>query len=65
MPVRLEPMEAPPPPLNSHQPGVVTSPLHDGAVFKGFQKSKGNCYDVVVELKVTTAAGAWVTLQCL
>lgn len=60
MPVRLEPMEAPPPPVNSRQPGVVTSPLHDGAVFKGYQKSKGNCYDVEVELKKVDLDSAYL-----
>ncbi|XP_037093603.1 uncharacterized protein LOC119113387 [Pollicipes pollicipes] len=60
MPVRSEGMEAPPPPLNSRQPGVVRSPLHDGSVFKGYQKSKGNCYDVEVELKKVDLDSAYL-----
>ncbi|XP_037093868.1 LOW QUALITY PROTEIN: glucose-induced degradation protein 4 homolog [Pollicipes pollicipes] len=60
MPVRSEGMEAPPPPLNSRQPGVVRSPLHDGSSFKGYQKSKGNCYDVEVELKKVDLDSAYL-----
>jgi len=42
----------PPPPANSSQPGVTTSLLYTGSKFVGQQKSKGNCYEVVVNLQV-------------
>ena len=42
-----------PPPANSHQPGVTRSLLYNGSRFQGYQKSKGNCYDVEVVLQVT------------
>lgn len=45
----------PPPPINTQQPGVVTSLLYSGSKFRGYQKSKGNSYDVEVVLQV----GAW------
>lgn len=40
------------PPINTHQPGVVTSLLYSGSKFRGHQKSKGNSYDVEVVLQV-------------
>lgn len=42
----------PPAPINTHQPGVATSLLYSGAQFRGYQKSKGNSYDVEVVLQV-------------
>lgn len=50
MPVRLE--LDPPPPANSTQPGVATTFLYSGAKFQGYQKSKGNSYEVEVVLQV-------------
>ncbi|XP_056143640.1 glucose-induced degradation protein 4 homolog isoform X2 [Lampris incognitus] len=38
----------PPAPINTRQPGVATSFLYSGSQFRGFQKSKGNSYDVEV-----------------
>ena len=52
MPVRLE--IDPPPPANSTQPGVATTLLYSGAKFQGYQKSKGNSYEVEVVLQVLT-----------
>lgn len=43
----------PPPPINTQQPGVITSLLYSGSKFRGYQKSKGNSYDVEVVLQVT------------
>lgn len=43
----------PPAPINTHQPGVATSLLYSGSQFRGYQKSKGNSYDVEVVLQVT------------
>lgn len=43
----------PPPPINTQQPGVVTSLLYSGSRFRGHQKSKGNSYDVEVVLQVS------------
>lgn len=37
---------------NSKQVGVNGSPLSSGSIFKGFQKSKGNSYEVEVVLQV-------------
>lgn len=45
----------PPPPINTQQPGAVTSLLYSGSKFRGHQKSKGNSYDVEVVLQV----GMW------
>ena len=42
----------PPAPINTHQPGVTTSLLYSGSQFRGYQKSKGNSYDVEVVLQV-------------
>ena len=42
----------PPVPANALQPGVTTSLLYSGSKFTGHQKSKGNSYDVVVNLQV-------------
>lgn len=50
MPVRVD--ITPPPPANSKQPGITKSLLYNGSKFKGYQKSKGNSYDVEVVLQV-------------
>lgn len=42
----------PPSPINTYQPGVATSLLYSGSQFRGYQKSKGNSYDVEVVLQV-------------
>lgn len=42
----------PPAPINTLQPGVATSLLYSGSQFRGYQKSKGNSYDVEVVLQV-------------
>uniref|UniRef100_A0A8P4GT31 Glucose-induced degradation protein 4 homolog n=1 Tax=Dicentrarchus labrax TaxID=13489 RepID=A0A8P4GT31_DICLA len=52
----------PPPPINTQQPGVVTSLLYSGSRFRGHQKSKGNSYDVEVVLQVGLWSG-YCTLQ--
>uniref|UniRef100_A0AAQ5ZR19 GID complex subunit 4 homolog n=2 Tax=Amphiprion TaxID=80969 RepID=A0AAQ5ZR19_AMPOC len=41
----------PPAPINTYQPGVATSLLYSGSQFRGYQKSKGNSYDVEVVLQ--------------
>ncbi|XP_011476530.1 glucose-induced degradation protein 4 homolog isoform X2 [Oryzias latipes] len=41
----------PPAPVNTHQPGVATSLLYSGSQFRGYQRSKGNSYDVEVVLQ--------------
>ncbi|XP_068192513.1 glucose-induced degradation protein 4 homolog isoform X2 [Antennarius striatus] len=41
----------PPVPINTHQPGAATSLLYSGSQFRGYQKSKGNSYDVEVVLQ--------------
>jgi len=51
MPVKVE--IDPPPPVNSHQPGITTSLLYNGSKFQGYQKSKGHKYDVEVVLQVS------------
>lgn len=50
MPVRVDPTL--PPPANSKQPGITKSLLYNGSKFQGFQKSKGNSYEVEVVLQV-------------
>lgn len=50
MPVRVD--ITPPPPANSKQPGITKSLLYNGSKFQGFQKSKGNSYEVEVVLQV-------------
>ncbi|CAD7091129.1 unnamed protein product [Hermetia illucens] len=49
MPVRDE--IVPPPPANSKQIGVTKTLLYNGSKFQGYQKSKGNSYDVEVVLQ--------------
>lgn len=41
---------------NSKQIGVNKSLLYNGSRFKGFQKSKGNSYEVEVILQVSEAS---------
>ncbi|XP_014889140.1 glucose-induced degradation protein 4 homolog isoform X3 [Poecilia latipinna] len=41
----------PPAPINTQQPGVATSLLYSGAQYRGYQRSKGNSYDVEVVLQ--------------
>lgn len=50
----------PPPPINTQQPGVVTSLLYSGSKFRGHQKSKGNSYDVEVVLQVGLRTGYFI-----
>lgn len=42
----------PPPLLNSYQLGIAHSMLYSGSKFGGYQKSKGNSYEVEVILQV-------------
>ncbi|KAM4716467.1 glucose-induced degradation protein 4 homolog isoform 2-T2 [Anableps anableps] len=44
----------PPAPINTYQPGVATSLLYSGAQYRGYQRSKGNSYDVEVVLQHVT-----------
>ncbi|XP_020788714.1 glucose-induced degradation protein 4 homolog isoform X2 [Boleophthalmus pectinirostris] len=41
----------PPAPINTHQLGISTTLLYSGSRFRGHQKSKGNAYDVEVDLQ--------------
>ncbi|TWW81508.1 glucose-induced degradation protein 4 homolog [Takifugu rubripes] len=50
----------PPPPINTQQPGVVTSLLYSGSKFRGYQKSKGNSYDVEVVLQHVTMEDSYL-----
>ncbi|KAM6897752.1 glucose-induced degradation protein 4 homolog [Xenentodon cancila] len=50
----------PPPPINTRQPGVVTSLLYSGSKFRGHQKSKGNSYDVEVVLQHVTMEDSYL-----
>ncbi|XP_063328741.1 uncharacterized protein gid4 [Pelmatolapia mariae] len=50
----------PPAPINTHQPGVATSLLYSGAQFRGYQKSKGNSYDVEVVLQHVTVEDSYL-----
>ncbi|KAK5622955.1 hypothetical protein CRENBAI_021757, partial [Crenichthys baileyi] len=50
----------PPPPINTKQPGVVTSLLYSGSKFRGHQKSKGNSYDVEVVLQHVTMEDSYL-----
>lgn len=50
----------PPPPKNCQQPGVARSLLYSGSKFQGYQKSKGNCYDVEVELQHVDLENSYV-----
>ncbi|KAM6957045.1 glucose-induced degradation protein 4 homolog [Aplochiton taeniatus] len=50
----------PPPPINTYQPGVATSLLYSGSQFRGYQKSKGNSYDVEVVLQHVTMEDSYL-----
>ncbi|XP_071319435.1 uncharacterized protein [Trachinotus anak] len=50
----------PPAPINTYQPGVATSLLYSGAQFRGYQKSKGNAYDVEVVLQHVTVEDSYL-----
>lgn len=52
----------PPAPINTHQPGVATSLLYSGSQFRGYQKSKGNAYEVEVVVQVKFQLACWLTL---
>ncbi|XP_013870322.1 glucose-induced degradation protein 4 homolog [Austrofundulus limnaeus] len=41
----------PPAPINTCQPGVTVSLLYSGSQYRGYQRSKGNSYDVEVVLQ--------------
>lgn len=55
----------PPAPINTHQPGVATSLLYSGSQFRGYQKSKGNAYEVEVAVQVNFQTRACPHLACL
>ncbi|KAF6717502.1 Glucose-induced degradation-like protein 4 [Oryzias melastigma] len=50
----------PPAPVNTHQPGVATSLLYSGSQFRGYQRSKGNSYDVEVVLQHVTIENSYL-----
>lgn len=50
----------PPPPANYGIPGVVKTLLYNGSRFKGYQKSKGNSYDVEVVLQHVDHANSYL-----
>ncbi|KAJ0001439.1 hypothetical protein NQD34_006459 [Periophthalmus magnuspinnatus] len=50
----------PPAPINAHQPGVSASLLYSGSRFQGHQKSKGNAYDVEVDLQHVSMEDSYV-----
>nr|XP_057905015.1 uncharacterized protein LOC131103094 isoform X2 [Doryrhamphus excisus] len=50
----------PPAPINGQQPGVTTSLLYSGSQFRGYQKSKGNSYDVDVVLQHVTPEDSYL-----
>uniref|UniRef100_A0A3Q2DN49 GID complex subunit 4 homolog n=1 Tax=Cyprinodon variegatus TaxID=28743 RepID=A0A3Q2DN49_CYPVA len=50
----------PPAPINTHQPGVFTSLLCSGAQYRGYQRSKGNSYDVEVVLQHVTMEDSYL-----
>uniref|UniRef100_A0A8C9ZP33 GID complex subunit 4 homolog n=2 Tax=Sander lucioperca TaxID=283035 RepID=A0A8C9ZP33_SANLU len=50
----------PPSPINTYQPGVATSLLYSGSQFRGYQKSKGNSYDVEVVLQHVTVEDSYL-----
>lgn len=64
MPVKVDiSLISPPPPANSlKQPGVSPSLLYNGSKFQGYQKSKGNSYDVEVVLQVKPY---YLRLKCI
>ncbi|XP_052868806.1 glucose-induced degradation protein 4 homolog [Anopheles bellator] len=58
MPVRVD--IVPPPPNNSKQLGVTKSLLYNGSKFRGYQKSKGNAYEVEVVLQHVDEANSYL-----
>ncbi|KAI4455905.1 hypothetical protein MML48_8g00001578 [Holotrichia oblita] len=58
MPVKVD--IVPPPPENSKQQGVTRSLLYNGSRFHGYQKSKGNAYEVEVILQHVDEGRAFV-----
>ncbi|XP_037834773.1 glucose-induced degradation protein 4 homolog isoform X1 [Kryptolebias marmoratus] len=50
----------PPAPINTSQPGVAVSLLYSGSQFRGYQRSKGNSYDVEVVLQHVTMADSYL-----
>ncbi|GJQ80923.1 hypothetical protein Trydic_g4740 [Trypoxylus dichotomus] len=58
MPVKVD--VTPPPPENSKQQGVTRSLLYNGSRFHGYQKSKGNAYEVEVILQHVDEGRAFV-----
>lgn len=58
MPVKVD--IVPPPPNNSKQLGVTKSLLYNGSKFRGFQKSKGNSYEVEVVLQHVDEANSFL-----
>ncbi|CAL8305715.1 unnamed protein product [Merluccius merluccius] len=50
----------PPAPINTSQPGVATTLLYSGSQFRGYQKSKGNSYDVEVILQHVTIEDSYL-----
>jgi len=58
MPVKVE--LDPPAPSNSSQPGITTSILYSGSRFEGYQKSKGNSYNVEVVLQQVDLENAYL-----
>lgn len=59
MPVKVNNL-TPPGISSSKQLGVTKTLIYNGSKFKGFQKSKGNSYDVVVDVKVS-----WIKIKKL
>jgi glucose-induced degradation protein 4 len=45
---------------NSKQVGINKSLLYNGSRFKGFQKSKGNSYDVEVSIQVSGSSESFI-----
>lgn len=53
------------PPITSCQLGVNNSLLYSGSKFGGFQKSKGNSYEVEVILQVNSTLGKIYYFDCI
>lgn len=51
MRLREESEIVPAPLVNKRQPGLPSNSLYNGSKFKGYQKSRGNSYDVEIALK--------------
>jgi glucose-induced degradation protein 4 len=45
---------------NSKQVGICKSLLYNGSKFKGYQKSKGNSYDVEVSIQVSRSSKSFM-----